>query len=107
MGAENYADYLVAIHDPATVVAMIEDYRAGLGVDRIADESDRATGRRIRCPTRVLWSSRADLERLHGDILGIWQSWTTTLTGGPLNSGHHVAEEAPHELARQILDVMK
>jgi hypothetical protein len=29
MGAEAYADYLAAIHDPETVHAMTEDYRAG------------------------------------------------------------------------------
>ena len=34
MGEENYADFRRAIHDPATVAAMLEDYRAGLGVDR-------------------------------------------------------------------------
>jgi pimeloyl-ACP methyl ester carboxylesterase len=97
MGADNYADYLLAIRDPATVQAMIEDYRAGLGVDREADEADRAAGRRISCPTLVLWSAHDDLQDLHGDILGIWRPWTTTLTGGPIDSGHHVAEEAPKE----------
>jgi haloacetate dehalogenase len=29
---------------------MIEDYRAGLGIDREHDEADRAAGRRIGCP---------------------------------------------------------
>ena len=58
-----------AIRDPATVRAMLEDYRAGLGVDRAADEADRAAGRRIACPTLVLWSCRDDLEELHGDPL--------------------------------------
>jgi len=57
MGAENYADYQRAIHDPATVRAMLEDYRAGLGVDRDADGADRAAGRRTTCPTLVLWSA--------------------------------------------------
>lgn len=33
MGRENHADFLRAINDRDTVVAMIEDYRAGLGVD--------------------------------------------------------------------------
>ncbi|MEX5717685.1 alpha/beta fold hydrolase [Geodermatophilus maliterrae] len=102
MGQENYADYRAAIHDPATVVAMLEDYRAGLGVDRAADEADRAAGRRITCPTLVLWSSRDDLEDLHPDVLGVWTPWTTQLTGGRINSGHHVAEEAPDELASRI-----
>ncbi len=42
LGAENHADHLAAISDPATVRAMLEDYRAGLTVDRQAEEDDRA-----------------------------------------------------------------
>jgi haloacetate dehalogenase len=100
MGAENHADWLRAIHDPDTVRAMIEDYRAGLGVDRAADEADRAAGRRVACPTLVLWSRRDDLEELFGDPRRIWTSWTDDLRGGRvMDSGHHMAEEAPEELA--------
>ncbi len=44
MGAEAYEDFQRAIHDPATVHGMIEDYRAGLGIDRAHDEADRAAG---------------------------------------------------------------
>lgn len=102
LGAENYADYRRAIHDPATVRAMLEDYRAGLGVDRDADEADRAAGRRITCPTLVLWSSRDDLQDLYSDVLAIWKPWTTELSGGPIDSGHHVAEDAPEELAARL-----
>ncbi|NUR95418.1 MAG: alpha/beta hydrolase, partial [Kribbellaceae bacterium] len=47
LGPENHADFLAAIRDPATVHAMLEDYRAGLTVDRANDEADRAAGRRI------------------------------------------------------------
>jgi haloacetate dehalogenase len=54
MGEAAYADYHAAIHDPATVRAMLEDYRAGLGPDRAHDEADRAAGRRLACPTLVL-----------------------------------------------------
>lgn len=53
-----------AIHNPATVHAMLEDYRAGLGVDRAHDEADRAAGRRVTCPQLMLWSLRDDLEYL-------------------------------------------
>jgi haloacetate dehalogenase len=42
-----FEDYRRAIHNPATVHAMIEDYRAGLGIDRDHDDADRAAGRRI------------------------------------------------------------
>jgi haloacetate dehalogenase len=99
MGAENHADFLDAVRRPSVVRAMLEDYRAGLGCDRAADEADRAQGRRIVCPTTVLWSSRDDLHDLHGDILAVWKPRTTVITGGPIDSGHHVAEEAPEELA--------
>jgi haloacetate dehalogenase len=103
LGAENHADYLAAIHDPDTVRAMLEDYRAGLTVDRAAEESDRAAGRRVTCPTLVLWSARDDLADLHGDPREIWADWTTDLRGGgPIDSGHHMAEEAPEELAAEL-----
>jgi len=104
MGVENHADFLSAIHDHATVQAMVEDYRAGLGVDRAAEEADRAAGRRVTCPTLVLWSSRDDLEELHGDPRLIWADWTSDLRGGgPIDSGHHMAEDAPDELAAALI----
>jgi haloacetate dehalogenase len=103
LGEENHADYLAAIHDPDTVRAMLEDYRAGLGIDRAADEADRAAGRRIPCPTLVLWSSRDDLEDLFGDPLAVWADWTSDPRGGgPIDSGHHMAEDAPEELAAEL-----
>jgi haloacetate dehalogenase len=99
MGAEAYEDYRRAIHDPATVHAMIEDYRAGLGIDRQHDEEDRAAGRRIACPLLFLWAKRDDLEDLYGDPLSIWRDWARDVRGQPVDCGHHMAEEAPGELA--------
>ncbi|MFD2092085.1 alpha/beta fold hydrolase [Blastococcus deserti] len=108
MGEENHADFVAAVHDPATVRAMLEDYRAGLGVDRAADEADRAAGRRITCPTLVLWSSRDDLEELFGDPRAIWAGWTTDPRGGgPVDSGHHMAEEAPDELVAALVPFLR
>ncbi|MGW4062884.1 alpha/beta fold hydrolase [Amycolatopsis sp. NPDC004747] len=102
LGAENFADFHRAIHDPATVTAMLEDYRAGLGIDREHDDADRAAGRRIACPTLVLWSSEDDMEDLYGDVLAVWQPWTTDLRGHAIESGHHVAEENPEDLAAAL-----
>jgi haloacetate dehalogenase len=99
MGRENYEDYRRAIHDPATVHAMVEDYRAGLGVDRTADEVDMANGRKVRAPVLVLWASRDDLEDLFGDPLEIWRTWADDLRGHKLASGHHMAEEIPDALS--------
>lgn len=78
MGPDAYADFYAAIHDPATVHGMIEDYRTGLGIDRRHDEDDRSAGRKLTCP--VLASARDDLEDLHGDILDIWRGWALSVT---------------------------
>ena len=102
MGADAFADYQRAIHDPQTVKAMIEDYRAGLGIDREHDDADRAEGRRIRCPMLFLWAARDDLEELYGDPLEIWRDWADDVRGLPIDCGHHIAEEAPAELAVQL-----
>jgi haloacetate dehalogenase len=102
MGAEAFADYRRAIHDPATVHAMCEDYRAGLGVDRAHDDADRRAGRRLACPLLVLWAARDDLGELYGDVLGVWSDWADDVRGRPLDCGHHLSEEAPEELAAEL-----
>jgi haloacetate dehalogenase len=103
MGDENYADYLRAIHDPKVIHAMMEDYRAGLGIDRAHDDADRAAGRRVQCPSLVLWATRDDMEELYGDPLDVWGAWAHDLRGGPIESGHHIAEEAPEALVAELL----
>ncbi|MFD4630875.1 hypothetical protein ACFVYR_09245 [Streptomyces sp. NPDC058284] len=36
---------------------------------------------------------------LYGDVLGVWRDWAGgRLEGGPIASGHHIAEEAPEAL---------
>jgi haloacetate dehalogenase len=103
MGSEAYEDYRAAIHDPITVHTMLEDYRAGLGIDRDHDEADRRAGRRIACPLLVLWALQDDLEQIYGDVLAVWRSWAQAPQGRGLNCGHHMAEEAPEELARELI----
>jgi haloacetate dehalogenase len=107
MGAENYADYRAAIHDPATVHGMIEDYRAGLGIDAAHDEEDRRQGRTVRGPVLCLWSLQDDLEDLYGDVLGVWRPWAPDLRGHGIDSGHHMAEEAPEELVDALLPFLE
>ena len=85
---------------------MIEDYRAGLGVDRAADDADRTAGRQLACPTLVAWSTDDDLESLYGDVLAVWQPWALDLRGLPIRSGHHMAEDAPEDLAAALADFL-
>ncbi|MGK5447802.1 alpha/beta fold hydrolase [Streptomyces radiopugnans] len=106
MGAEAWEDYQAAIRNPATVRAMLEDYRAGLTVDRRHEEADRAAGRRITCPVLVLWSEKDDLGDLYPDIPGIWRAWADDVTCGTIDSGHHMAEEAPEQLAGALRDFL-
>lgn len=102
MGAENFAEWQTAIRDPAVVRGMLEDYRAGLTIDAEHERADHAAGQRLRQPVLVLWSTRDDLEDLHGDPRIIWQDWADDVSGHGIDSGHHVAEEAPEDLARAL-----
>jgi haloacetate dehalogenase len=81
MGEESYADYRRAIHNPDTVHAMCEDYRAGLGIDRAHDEAKRRDGKRIACATLVAWAAHDDMEDLYGDPLEPWRAWAEDVAG--------------------------
>src|ERR1035438_6626578 len=82
------------VGSPAVQPAMCEDYRAGLGVDRAADDADRAAGRQIASPLLVLWGSKDDLAELYNhDVLGVWRPWAPDVTGYAVNTGHHMMEE--------------
>jgi haloacetate dehalogenase len=102
LGEENFADFHRAIHDRETVHAMLEDYRAGLGIDRAHDDADKAAGRRITCPTLMLWSERDDLTDLYGDPPAVWREWAVDLRGHGIDSGHHMAEDNPEALAAAL-----
>jgi haloacetate dehalogenase len=98
------ADLRAALHDPAVVHGMCEDYRAGLGIDREHDEADRAAGRQVMCPMLLLWATRDDMEEIYGDPVAVWRPWVAGgLQGAPIASGHHQAEEAPEALAAALL----
>ena len=104
MGRENYDEWRQAIHNPEVVRAMLEDYRAGLTLDRLHEETDWAAGVRLRCPALILWSLRDDLEELYGDPVQIWRRWANDVHGHGIESGHHMAEEAPASVAASLGD---
>ena len=99
---EALADYRRAVHDPATIHAMCEDYRAGAGYDDEADRADMEAGRSIECPLHVLWAGRDELGRWF-DVLEVWRRWCAgQVSGRPLDCGHFLAEEAPAETAGEL-----
>jgi haloacetate dehalogenase len=93
-------DYLQSVHDPATIQAMCEDYRAGVTIDFQLDEADRGR-QRIACPVLVLWSRQGELEQWY-DVPAIWRDWATDVRGRGLNCGHYLAEEAPDETYEEL-----
>ena len=103
MGEENFDYVRAALHDPLTVRAMLEDYRAGLGIDLEHDRHDRAERRQVTCPTLVAWSVEDDMEDLYGDLVPLWQPWVSgPVTRARIDSGHHMAEENPEQLAQVL-----
>jgi haloacetate dehalogenase len=42
------------------------------------------------------------MEELYGDPLEVWRPWATDLRGGAIESGHHMAEEAPEALVAEL-----
>ena len=95
---EALADYLAAARDPAAIVGMCEDYRAAATIDLDHDRAARAEGRKVRCPMLVLWGAKGKIGRWY-DPLAIWREYCAgPVTGGPVASGHYLAEEAPGEI---------
>jgi haloacetate dehalogenase len=107
MGDEEYQAFRRATRDPAIVHGMIEDYRAGLAIDKQHEALDQQAGRVIRCPTLCLWSKQDDLEQIYGDILAIWRRWAPDVRGHGIDSGHHMAEEAPEALTEALLAFLR
>jgi haloacetate dehalogenase len=107
LGAENHADWLRAVQNPDVVRGMIADYRAGVHIDRFHEAADRAAGRFARCPTLCAWSVHDDLEDLYGDPLEIWRTWVDgPVSGARIDSGHHMAEQAPGQLASVLTEFL-
>ena len=97
---EALADYLCSVHNPETIHAMCEDYRAGATIDFAHDEADRGK-RRISCPVLALWSGRGELQQWY-DVLAVWRDWADDVSGRALDCGHHMPEEAPDEVYAEL-----
>jgi haloacetate dehalogenase len=49
----------------------------------------------------VLWGERRP-ERKADQWLSIWREWAAQVEGGPVTSGHFLAEERPDEIASRL-----
>ena len=96
------ADYLAAVRNPDTIRGICEDYRAAASIDLEHDRASRAAGEKVRCPLLVLWGGKGKIARWY-DALAIWRQYCSgEPMGGPVNSGHYLAEEAPAEVLERF-----
>lgn len=93
---EALAEYTRCVHNPATVHAMCEDYRAGASIDLVHDEADWQRGTKITCPLLALWSTTGYVGRTQ-DVLQIWREYAVDVRGQALPCGHFIPEEMPDE----------
>jgi haloacetate dehalogenase len=100
--AEAIADYRAAVRNPDTIRGICEDYRAAASIDLEHDRASRAAGEKIRCPLLVLWGAKGKIAKWY-DAPALWRQYAAAeVTGGPVDSGHYLAEEAPGEVLRRF-----
>lgn len=99
---EARADYLAALQAPGTVAAICEDYRAAATIDLEHDRASRAAGEKVGCPLLVLWGEKGKVGQWY-DPLAVWRDFARgPVEGGPVASGHYLAEEAPGEVLDRL-----
>jgi haloacetate dehalogenase len=97
------ACYRASLQDAARIHAVCEDYRAGAGIDRQLDDADLAAGRKIDCPTFILWADNY----LSGSPLDVWRAWCGKLSGAAVRSGHYLAEENPRDTLAALVPFLR
>jgi haloacetate dehalogenase len=98
---EAVAEYERCLGIPGSATAVCEDYRASAAIDLDHDRADRAAGRRVDVPLRVLWGAQGVVHRCF-DPMALWRAAASEVTGRALDCGHYIAEERPAELLEDI-----
>lgn len=91
-----FAEY-VRCFNWKTIRGSCEDYRACATCDFDMDDGDWRKGNKIGCPLLVIWGARSHTGSVYGDVLEVWRSYAANVTGGPIDCGHYVPEEAPEQ----------
>ncbi|MGO8856412.1 MAG: alpha/beta fold hydrolase [Steroidobacteraceae bacterium] len=95
------AEYLRTFGTPEGIHAVCEDYRAGAGVDLANDRTDVSAGRKIDCPTLILWGARSVVGKLF-QPLETWRDLVASPMGEAIDCGHFIPEEQPAETLRAL-----
>lgn len=93
--------YLASASRAEAVAAMCACFRAGFHLDRLHDAEDRTQGKRIACPTLVMWGRHGVVGR-HFDLPTIWSRWCAEPIFRPMPTGHFIPEEAPDQVLFEL-----
>jgi len=105
---EAHAAYAAQLRDGAAVHAMCEDYRAASSRDLEEARDDLQSGRKIKCPVKVIWGAKG-LIQIKFNAVDEWKKVcdNADVTGEAFDCGHYIPEEKPDELLAAIEEFMK
>jgi haloacetate dehalogenase len=86
-----------------TIRGSCADYRACAGIDFERDCKDFEAGNKLSMPALAIWGARSHTGTVWGDVLEVWRGYADDVTGGPIECGHYVPEEAPEDSYRWIM----
>ena len=104
---QRWAEYLAGVSNAQSMHAMCEDYRAAATIDLVHDRADRAAGKKLTIPLRVLWGEHGLVNKCFAPIAD-WEAVAQEVSGKTLPCGHYIPEECPEELiadAQKFFDV--
>ena len=98
---ERWAEYLAGVSNPECMHSMCEDYRAAASIDLVHDRADRAAGKKLTMPLRVLWGEHGLVHKCFQPIED-WKAVAENVSGKTVPSGHYIPEELPKELIHDV-----
>jgi haloacetate dehalogenase len=87
------------------VHGICEEYRAAASLDREHDHADLIAGRRIACPTLVVWARGGAVDDWYaetGGPLPLWADWCDDVQGCAVDGGHFFPETQPEATAELL-----
>ena len=92
-------EYVKAFKDPKAIHASCEDYRAAGTIDLVHDRRD--LHKKLKMPVHALWGKKGVIHKMF-NCLEDWREVAENVSGGPVNCGHFIPEEAPAKTLSEI-----
>ena len=89
----------------SVIRATCQDFRCLATINFGEDQSIVASGRKIDCPTMILWGESSFGEK-ESSPLDIWKKWCKNVTGHKVDSGHFLQVENPNSCTRHIVQFL-